>query len=284
MDISYLSIIIFVIITVVYYMIPSLGKLPITLEILQSNDLEGYYKKNMSRLGLYFLLIVFSQFGLNALYLINKCGGSSGSNIGIAAFMTFIPWTLIFGVMMAILIIYPGLKTSFSDVIGYFVVAGKANEILSSILVDTQVNESIENATDMDGVQKGTMKKSAEAILKLCGNKSILINQMSPENFLSVWDILKPLMKPKEDNLDLSIKQAELLSLVVLKDNIGEATWYFYTAVLLSSIISFNLTSRGCKKSIDELKASHDAYLQQEDAAQKQKELNDSTTFTVTGQ
>ena len=283
MDISYLSIIIFVLITVIYYMVPSLGKLPITLEILQNNDLEAYYKKNMSRLGLYFFLIVVSQFGLNSLYLINKCGGGAGSNIGVAALVTFIPWILIFGVMMVALIIYPGLKTSFSDVVGYFVVAGKANEILSNILVDTRVDEAIEQAVDMDGIQKGTMKKSAEAILKLCGNKSILINQMSPENFLSIWDILKPLMKPKEDNTDLVIKQAELLSLVVLKDNIGEATWYLYTAVLLSSIISFKLTSRGCKKSVDELKASHDAYLQQEDDAQKQKDLNNSTTFTVSG-
>lgn len=284
MDISYLSIIIFVIITVVYYAVPSLGKLPITLEILQTNDLAGYYKKNISRLGLYFLLVVFSQFGLNSLYLINKCGGNSGTNIGAAAFLTFIPWTLIFGALMAILVIYPGLKTAFSDVVGYFVVAGKANEILSSILVDTQVDESINNSVDMDGFQKETMKKSAEAILKLCGNKSILINQFSPENFLSIWDMLIPLMKPKEDNPDLETKQAQLLSLVVLKDNVGEGLWYFYTAVLLSSIISFNLTSRGCKKTVDQLKASHDEYLEQEDAAQKQKELNDSTTFVVTGQ
>lgn len=284
MDISYLSIIVFIVITVIYYMFPFVGKIPITLEILKNNGLEEYYKKNMSRLGLYFLMVVVSQFGFNSLYLINKCGGSAKTNVGVAALMTFIPWTLIFGIMMATLLIYPGLKTAFSDVVGYFVVAGKANEILSNILVDTKVDEAIETAQDMDVGQKGTMKKSAEAILKLCGNKSILINQMSPENFLSIWDIIKPLMKNKGEIPDLDKQQEELLGLVVLKDNIGEGMWYLYTAVLLISIVSFNLASRGCKKTIDDLKASHDEYLKEEEKAEKQKNLNNSTVLTVTGE
>ena len=284
MDISYLSIIVFIVITVIYYMFPFVGKIPITLEILKNNGLEEYYKKNMSRLGLYFLIVVVSQFGFNSLYLINKCGGSAKTNVGVAALMTFIPWTLMFGIMMATLLIYPGLKTAFSDVVGYFVVAGKANEILSNILVDTKVDEAIETAQDMDHEQKGTMKKSAEAILKLCGNKSILINQMSPENFLSIWDIIKPLMKNKSEIPDLDKQQEELLSLVVLKDNIGEGMWYFYTAVLLISIVSFNLASRGCKKTVADLKASHDEYLKEEEKAEKQKNLNNSTVLTVTGQ
>jgi hypothetical protein len=181
--------------------------------------------------------------------------------------------------MMAILMIYPGFKTAFSDVIGYFAVAGKANELLSNILVDTKIDQAINTANDMNSEEKGTMKKSAEAILKLCGNKSILINQMSPENFLSIWELIKPLMKT--DIADLDMKQNELLNLVVLKDNIGEGMWYLYTAILLTSIISYNLASRGCKKSLDQLKASHDEYLQNEDQLQAQKDLNNSTTMVA---
>lgn len=279
MDISYLSLLVFIIITVVYYMFPSIGKLPVTVEILKNNDLESYYKKNLSRLGLYFLIVIVSQFAINAIFLINKCGGSAGTNVGVAALLTFIPWILIFGIMMALLIVYPGLKTAFSDVVGYFVVAGKSNDILSSILVDVNIDESIEQTTNLE--EKGLMKKTAEAILKLCGNKSILINQMSPENFLSIWDIIKPLMKNGGNIPDLDVKQEELLKLVVTRDNIGEGMWYLYTAVLLISIITFNLTSRGCRKSIDDLKASHDAYLKTEEDIQAQKDINDSTTMTL---
>ena len=281
MDNSYLSIFIFLIITIVYYIFPAVGKLPVTVDILQNNQLGAYYKNNLSRLGLYFLFVVMSQFLLNSLYLINKCGGNSSTNIGVAALMTFVPWTLIFGVMMAILIMYPGLKSAFSDVIGYFAVAGKANEILTSILIDTKIEETINSSDNINELTKNAMKQSAEAILKLCGNKSILINQMSPDNFLSIWDILKPLMKEGGNIPDLQQKQQELLGLVVLKDNIGEGLWYLYTAVLLTSIISFNLASRGCRKTVDQLKASHDDYLKQEEEAQKQKDLNNSTTMVA---
>lgn len=279
MDSSYLSIFIFLIITIVYYIFPAVGKLPITVDILQNNQLEAYYKSNISRLGLYFLLVVMSQFLINALFLINKCGGNSSTNVGVAALMTFVPWTLIFGVMLAVLMMYPGLKTAFSDVIGYFAVAGKANDILTSILVDTTIDDSINTSGDMNDLAKGTMKKSAEAILKLCGNKSVLINQMSPENFLSMWDVMKPLMKDGGNIPDIQKQQEDLLGLVVLKDNIGEGLWYLYTAVFLTSIISFNLATRGCRKTVDQLKASHDDYLKQEEEAQKQKELNNSTTM-----
>jgi hypothetical protein len=260
-------------------MFPAVGKLPITMNILKNNSLESYYKQNLSRLGLYFLVIIVTQFGLNALYLINKCGGSAGTNVGVAALLTFIPWILIFGIMMALLIVYPGLKSAFSDVVGYFIVAGKSNDILSSILVDVNVDETLEQETNLQ--EKGIMKKTAEAILKLCGNKSILINQMSPENFLSVWDIITPLMKNGGNIPDIDIKQEELLKLVVLRDNIGEGMWYLYTAILLTSIISYNLATRGCRKSLDDLKASHDAYLKTEEEIQNQKDLNNSTTITL---
>jgi len=261
-------------------MITSIGKIPITLEILKENDLTSYYKKNMMRLGLYFLIVLISQFLINALFLINKCGGSSGTNIGVAALLTFIPWIFIFGVVIAILIIYPGLKSAFSDVIGYFVVANASNKILSYLLVDINADETIENS-NLDLEKKGIMKKSAEAILKLCGNKSILINQMNPENFLSIWEIIKPLMKNDGKIPDIIEKQSELLKLVVLRDNIGEALWYIYTAILLTSIISYNLTTRGCVKTIDQLKESHDEYLAQEEEILAQENLNNSTSMTI---
>lgn len=281
MDISYLSLLIFSIITIIYYIFPSIGKLPITMDILQNNNLLTYYNNNLTRLGLYFLVIVVSQFGLNAMYLINKCGGSAGTNVGMAALITFIPWILIFGIMMGVLIIYPGLKTAFSDVIGYFVVAGKSNDILSSILVDVNIDETLEKEVNVQDKDKGSMKKTAEAILKLCGNKSILINQMSPENFLSVWNVIKPLMKNGGNIPDIDQKQEELLKLVVLRDNIGEGMWYLYTAILLISIISYNLASRGCSKSIDDLKANHDAYIKKEEQMRAKQQLNKSTPMTL---
>jgi hypothetical protein len=215
-------------------------------------------------------------------YLINKCGGNSTTNIVTSVLVTFVPWILIFGIMIAVLIVYPGLKSAFSDVVGYFVVASSANSILSSILLDTKIDQAIDQAIDANSEQKGVMKQTAEAILKLCGNKSILINKMNPDNFLSIWDILKPLMKNNGNIPNINEKQEELLRLVVLKENIGEATWYVYTAVLLISIVSYYLATTTCNKTVDQLKASHNEYVKQEQANASAKTANNSTTFVIT--
>jgi len=74
--------------------------------------------------------------------------------------------------------------------------------------------------------------------------------------------------------------KTNLLDLVVLKDNIGEALWYIYTAILISSIVNYNLATRGCIKDISQIKADHDDYIKTQEEADKEKELNNSTTYT----
>jgi hypothetical protein len=102
---------------------------------------------------------------------------------------------------------------------------------------------------------------------------------MNPDNFLEIWDVLKVLMLPGSyENVELKEK---LLSLVVLKDNIGEALWYIYTAILISSIVYYNLATRGCVKDVDELQADHDAYVEEQKETAKQTALNNSTTYVV---
>lgn len=101
---------------------------------------------------------------------------------------------------------------------------------------------------------------------------------MNSDNFLNIWDILKPLMNTGiYDNIEI---KTNLLDLVVLKDNVGEALWYIYTAILISSIVNYNLATRGCVKDISQIKADHDEYIKQQEEAVKQTELNNTTTYT----
>ena len=278
MDISFQSLLFFIIITIIYFAFPSIGKPQLTLLDLETDESKSeFYMKNMKSLAFYLGVVVVSQLFLNIGYLMAKCGGSLDKNIGAAAIFTFIPWILIFGVMLAVLIIFPGFKSAFSDVIGYYVVSGGANEIFGKILLGTDLNEMIEQTTDVN--KKNEVTKAAEAIIKICGNKSILINQMNPDNLLDIWNTLKPLMTPGSfDNNEL---KQQLLNLVVLKDNVGEAFWYVYTAILISSIVYYNLAKRGCVKSVDQIKADHDAYIQEQEVAAEQAKLNNSTTYIV---
>ena len=278
MDISLISLLIFTIITILYFVAPSIGKPELTLSDLVNDESKAnYYSKTLNSLAFYLGVVVISQFFLNSSYLMSKCGGSLDKNIGAAALFTFIPWILIFGVMLAVLIVFPGFKSAFSDVIGYYVVSGSANDIFGSILLGSDLNEMIEKTSDP--IKKRDLTQAAEAIIKICGNKSILINQMNPDNFLEIWDVLKALMIPGAyENNDI---KKQLLDLVVLKDNIGEALWYIYTAILISSIVYYNLATRGCIKSVDQIKSDHDAYIQQQEDADKQAELNNSTTYVA---
>lgn len=278
MDISFQSLLFFIIITIIYFAFPSIGKPKLELTDLTKDGVSPeFYTKTTRSLAFYLGVIVVSQLFLNIGYLMAKCGGSLDKNIGAAALFTFIPWILIFGVMLAVLIIFPGFKCAFADVIGYYVVAGGANDIFSSILMGTDLNEQIEKAeTD---IKKKELTKAAEAIVKICGNKSILINQINPDNFINIWETLKPLMTKGSFENDI-IKQ-QLLDLVVLKDNIGEAFWYVYTAILISSIVYYNLATRGCVKSVDQIKSEHDEYVKKQEEVAKQQELNNSTTYTM---
>jgi hypothetical protein len=278
MDISFQSLFFFIIITIIYFSFPSIGKPQLTLDDLATDESKNaFYYEHLKRLAFYLGFIVTSQLFLNIGYLMTKCGGSLDKNIGAAALFTFIPWILIFGIMLAVLIIFPGFKSAFADVIGYYVVAGGANDIFGSILMGTDLNEMIEQSGSDE--QKKQLTQAAEAIVKICGNKSILINQLNPDNFLEIWNVLKPLMTPGSFE-NTEIKQ-KLLDLVVLKDNIGEAFWYVYTSILISSIVYYNLATRGCVKSVDQIKSEHDAYLQKQEEANKQEELNNSTTYVA---
>jgi hypothetical protein len=196
---------------------------------------------------------------LNTTYLTNKCGGEVRNNIGVAALYTFFPWLIIFGVIIAILIVFPGFKSAFSDVLGYYAVANSAKSLFANILIDANLDQKVSQIDDPE--RRADMMSAAEAITKMLGNKAILINQITPDNFLKTWGLLKPLMKPNITGDIETENQAQLLELIVLKDNIGEAFWYVYTAILISSIVYYNLANRGCVPSVSQIKANYDKYI-----------------------
>ena len=277
MDISLISLIIFILFTIIYFWFVKGSYNKLTLAVLDDpQQLLNYNTTNIQLLGFYLLVIVVTQFFLNSSYLMSKCGGTIGKNIGAAAIFTFIPWVLIFGIMIAVLFMFPGFKSAFSDVLGYYMVSFQASDLLSSILLGTDINKVIDQTADPS--KKSELTMAAEAIMKICGNKSILINQMNPDNFGQIWDTLKPLMLvgAYEDQE----KKQQLLDLVVFKDNVGEAIWYIYTAILISSIVYYNLATRGCAQDVNQMKAQRDAYLAEQEKQEQQQELNNSTTYT----
>jgi len=295
---SYLNIVTFLFSTIIYYFI----KPPLTYQILNNEEeYKKHLKSNYLYLAIYLVLVLVVQFIVNASIISTTCGGEITENMGAAGVFTFIPWILIFGVVIVILTIFPGFKSAFSDVVGYFYVSGQANNILTELLVNPDIEKKMngdkpapappaastpqEGGAEIDKDKRAAMQEAADAIIKICGNTSILINQIVPSNFVQYWDILTPLMKEKYQTPgpDSQEIKEDLFSLVVTRDNIGEAMWYLYTGILLTSIVQLKLTSRGCVSNPKTMEQNYQKFLQVEEANKAQQAKIEGTTYTITG-
>jgi len=354
MDSSYLNILTFLLTTLLYYWFK---KDPTYATVSNQQAYEDFTKSNYMYLVIYLLLVMLVQFIVNASILSKNCGGNISENMGASGMFTFIPWTLIFGVMIVILVLYPGFKSAFSDVIGYYWISSSANELLVNLLINQDVEGSMANpgpSTDIDtsnasssntssnassnassnkvprsseieltdtnkgknkgndkgndtvnqtvitsitpqggldnlygGRQKGgqlaqeQIRKAADLILKICGNTSILINQMTTRNFAQYWSLLEPLKKPQYQGSRGDDIRDQLFNLVVKKDNIGEIMWYIYTGLLLTSVVQLKITTRGCSMNPKTMEENYKKFRAKEDALQKQNAATANTTYTL---
>jgi len=278
---NYLNIITFLLTTLVYYL-----ALKPTLkydDMTNTDNYNNYLNSNKLYLAVYFFAILVIQFIVNAYLITQTCGGNITQNMSASGTFTFIPWSLIFGAVIVVLIVYPGFKSAFSDVIGYFYVSSSANKLLTELLV----NKDIQNNIDADGAstsqQKASMQQAADMIIKICGNTSILINQIVPSNFVEYWNVLRPLMKPQyqTDGPQANEKRNELFELVVTRDNIGEAMWYIYTGILITSIVQLKIATRGCITDPEQMAKNYQNYLTEQKAAKTQEKQATSTVYTL---
>jgi len=279
---SYLNIITFLLTTLFYYLAI---KPSFTYDIsVDPQKNKQYISSSYMYLAIYLLLVMVIQFIVNASIITSTCGGNITENMGAAGVFTFLPWTLIFGVVILILTIYPGFKSAFSDVVGYFWISSSANKIITELLVDPEVQKKIDADTTSTPEQKEAMQSAADAIIKICGNTSVLINQIVPTNFNSYWSILTPLMKDKykQSGPETDKMKNELFELVVSRDNVGESMWYMYTGILLTSLVQLKMTTRGCANNAQTMEQNYQQFLAAEQQSKQQKDLSTSTTYTIT--
>lgn len=271
---SYANIVCFLLTTLFYYLCLKTKK---TLTTAKNPE-------SFVNLGIYFLLILIIQFIANASIITSNCGGSIRENIGSAFMFTFFPWTLIFGAVIVILFMYPGFKSVFSDVIGYFYVASSANKVLTDLLMNKDVEDTLPK--DIDETEKSKMLDAADTIVKICGNTSILINQIFPSNFDEYWEKLKPLMKPQfqKDDSDPATQKikTDLFELVATRDDVGEAMWFIYTGFLITSIVQLKMNTKGCVVSPEQMAKNYQDYLDEQEKADAAAKLSASQEYVIT--
>lgn len=282
---SYTNIVAFLLTTYIYYLI---FKPRLTYDIL-TNEKEYpiFLTNSYAFLAVYLIVVMIIQMMVNMNVITSKCGGNSIDNIGVAGLTTFVPWVLIFGILIVVLTIYPGFKSAFSDVIGYYWVSSSANKIITDLLMSQDVQPKIDTDSALSEEGKKQMQGTADAIIKICGNNAVLINQMTPQNFADFWKMLTPLMKPQykpingQTNEETKKLQQQLFDLVVTKDNVGEAMWYIYTGLLVTSIVQLNISTKGCIKSLKSMEETAAKYNEQQQKVKEAQSVGADQIYTL---
>ena len=226
-----------------------------------------------------FMILFLIHMGVNLMGFQNKCGRSISNNMGKVFISTFVPWLLIFGGLMLVLIIFPGFKGAFSNVIGYYVVYRASNTILVKLLGNAQVDRTLEDVQGSEKDKAHLLEKASDAVLKLVGNTSIMINQLTPENFEDMWKMMIPVMKPEMRGSANAPFKVELLEQVVLRDNIGECCWYLYTMLLLIVIVKTMLMKQECVTTLSDLKEKEGEFNKNQEEKDKQENKDKSVVY-----
>tara|TARA_Y100000816_G_scaffold287754_1_gene271061 strand:- start:1004 stop:1870 length:867 start_codon:yes stop_codon:yes gene_type:complete len=256
-----------------------LMKPTLKLEMLNPDNQSAYFaytRNTYLMLVVLIIMMVLAHTVVNVIGFQSKCGGSLMANFGKVFLETIVPWTLIFGAVVFILIIFPGFKGVFANVIGYYLISKKSSKLLIDLLGDPKTEMKIDNVDDATDAEKSKLRAASDAVLKMVGNTSLMVNQITPGNFVSMWDMMTPIMKDKfkkEPALAIDIKKG-LLEGAVFRDTVGEFGWYLYTSLLLIIVVKSRLTAIQCSNNLANVKekvAKFDAEQKVKNAASEKR-------------
>lgn len=233
MNLSLLSLILFIILTLGYAVLKYfLGKKSVvSVRILTLS---------------YFALIFISQFFLNLSLTDEICGFKQPT---LAFTTTIVPWVVIFGSLNVLFMLLPGWKSPFSNTFGYLAARiGGIKDAFNAIL-PTKIGN-----------------KALQAIYE---DNSLMINEITPENFTDFWSKMQTsgMLAPNITE----VAKDKLYNLVRLKDIVSEFVWYLLSGVLISSITFNYISNSKCKRSAEYMKQQHDEWKKTADKGEKPK-------------
>lgn len=225
------AIIWFFIITSIYF----------TIKYNTGNNKNDKSKQNMY-FGIYILLIIIGEYFINLGLTNAMCGTNQW---GTAIIVTIIPWVIIFGILKLMLTVFPGWLSPFSNTLGYGVARLSGLNDLMNKLIKPKISDSATPAT----------KEMQEALAHIYADKSLLINEITIDNFETFWDKMKGIFIANPGEL-----KNKLENMVRLKYIVSEFIWFMLTGILVTSV-GYNYTVNiGCQQSVQEMQKRHDEY------------------------
>lgn len=244
----------FTIITIIYYVVRYKAYKYIT---------ENAYVSLIIN-SIYVLSLFLGVFFINLSNTASICGGDSQP--ASALIYTLMPFIVIFGLLTLLLKSFPGWLTPFSNTFGYlFAKLGGVSQLLNRILIDEIKLEKIENDDDK--------KLAASALEKIYNDKSIMINQITLENFENYWNRMSKSGLFKSDAYKF---KDYLHSLVRLKTIVSEFIWVMLSGGLFYSISNNFIVNIECEKNSELIAKNQEEYekaLEEKRISKKQRRI-----------
>tara|TARA_Y100001937_G_scaffold62137_1_gene85263 strand:- start:22 stop:831 length:810 start_codon:yes stop_codon:yes gene_type:complete len=223
----------FSLITTMYFIVRVLQPTKIPDKGSKSNQ-----KSNLL-FGIYLLFLIIGELIINIELTKTMCGVEQPLT---AFIVTLIPWVIIFGILNIMLIMFPGWLSPFSNTFGYGVAKLSGISKTMNKIFKAQV-------ADQSGLS-GEMKSVQEALANIYKDKSLLINEITTENFETFWNKMSVLFRPNVKG-DTALKN-ELFKHVLTKQLTAEYIWYILTGGLVTSASYNFLVNSRCKISTSE--------------------------------
>ena len=132
--------------------------------------------------GIYLVAILFVIGIINFDAVKTKCVDKSGeinTEVYIIALMsTFLPWIIIFCSLLLVLNFFPGWKAPFSNTFGYLVALMMGVKTIITNIIQSDYEKSV-NSSKVDE----NVKMMANVINNIYSDPSLIINEITPENF-----------------------------------------------------------------------------------------------------
>ena len=190
------------------------------------------------RFAIFAGLIIFI---MNIITVGNKC--SENKAMIFHAFISFLPWVVVYGAITILFRTCPGWKAPFSNTFGYlFVMFLKANSLIINLFNTLIFAKETPNDTNtLSHIEKKTL------MTNIYKDQSIMLNVITVNNINQMWSSFF-------GNIEQAQQYREqLYNVTVVKDKVSEFIWYILLSTIAYSISNRYISTIKCDKSTEDL-------------------------------
>lgn len=234
---------------------------------LKDNEMTRYILQTT----LLFIGIII-QLGINWQTIQGLCGSVDVPNLLMSS---FVPWLLIFGVTLVLLIIFTGWIQPFSNTIGYYLVYqfGNLTNVWDSCFkgydeastMKTQAEKILKDSSKSSGEEVARAEqnlKTASTIEQILNKSWLIINNVPPNKpgfeqfWKEAWE--NNLLLDNQEDVNNSKAGIQLYELLSVKRIVSEVIWFGLVGSL-SILVSNNLVlEQTCNISPQDLQSQND--------------------------